>query len=105
METNIGRKQTAKDYTRCSNAPKLSRSNIILLHRGGVVYLLDWPSSTPMVVASCGVELALCDTLLAGIGMTIKLPGHSMSVTQYYFNTSNCTILFGCYLLISIVSK
>jgi len=27
-----------------------------------------------------------CDALRAGIGMTINLPGHLMSVTQNYYN-------------------
>jgi len=36
--------------------------------------------SLPVVV---GVS---CDGLRAGIGMTITLPVHPMSVTQYYYN-------------------
>jgi len=27
-----------------------------------------------------------CDAMRSGIGMTINLPGHPMSVTQHYFN-------------------
>jgi len=36
----------------------------------------------PMVVAPCGDRR----TLRAGIGMTINLPSHLISVTQHYFN-------------------
>jgi len=42
------------------------------------------------MVAACGSEWAL----RAGIGMTSNLPGQSMSVTQHFLTTNNCTILF-----------
>jgi len=43
------------------------------------------------------------DALRAGIGMTINLPGHPMSVTQCYLSMNNTR--FSGYLLICIISK
>jgi len=42
-----------------------------------------------MVVALCGGGWAL----RAGIGITINLPGHSKSVTQYYLTMNNTHVI------------
>jgi len=43
-------------------------------------------SYVPQKMVAPMVVVGYCNALHAGIGMTINLPGHPMSVTQQYFN-------------------